>query len=96
MTITIVIAVIIVRHAQMRPSIVVVVVIVRAPIVRVAIETMVMLMQAVATPANAERRRHAPEVPGGKSIACRVGVVINGVGARIVMIHRVVVVDGNP
>ena len=64
------------------------VVVVTVPVVGVAVITVVIDVQAVRKPADRESRRHAPEKAVVEVVVRRVGVVVHGVGTRIVVVDR--------
>jgi hypothetical protein len=66
---------------------VVMVIVILASVIRMTPVTVVIHMQVVGQPADREGCRHAPEVTGVKRVTIRVGVVINRIGMRIIVVY---------
>ena len=90
-----VVSVIVEAQPQMRKTIIERVVI-AVVVIRVTIEPVVVQMQSVGIPANAERRGHTPEMPGGEVIVPGIRVVVQRVTVRVVVIYRITLINRYP
>lgn len=89
--VTTIIHVPVVVNIDARPAIVMAVV--ATTVVGMSPVARVMNVQVVAVPPNREGGGDAPEIPGRESVAGRVRVVINRVGARVIVVGRTTLID---
>ena len=78
--------IIIVMHVNTGAAIPIVIPVIAA-MIRVAVVAVMMDVQTVSKPPHSKRSRYAPEETTVERVAVRIGVVVNRIGAWIIVIH---------